>query len=226
MFLHYSGHLKIHSGLFLRYHEYYTRQDSLQSQSTLHTFPRCASCTMGGLYLTKINVNLIILTIFIIMLPTTNKIHTIQLVEYTNTCSGALARSPKPLDYTGLFFRTPDTQSQAVKRCSRSPIGLFMEVRILSSALPVKVPRFSPSMASAPLLLVATFPPYYFICLVNSPSSARLGSMKKQFSYIRACLYSAVFQLWGKFSANLLLGGDLPISGIKVSTSLGFLPQC
>lgn len=111
-----------------------------------------------------------------------------------------------------------------MKTCSQSPIGLFMEVRFLSSALPVKVPRF-PSMASASPLLVTTFLPYYFIYLVNSPSSGRLGSMKKQFPYIHACLYSPVFQLWGKFSANLLLGEELPISAIKVSTSLGFLPQ-
>lgn len=224
MLLHYSGHLKIHSEIFLRYREYYTRQDSLQSQSTLHISPRGARCTMCGLCLTKINI-LIILTLFIIMFPTTNKIHTIQLIEYTNTFSGALAWNPKPLDYNGWFFRTPATQSQAVKRCSQSPICLFMEVRFLSSALPVKVPRFSPSMASASPLLVAMSSPYYFIRLVNSPSSARFGSMRKQFPYINACLYSPVFQLWEEFSAKLLLGEDLPVSRIKVSTNLGFPPQ-
>lgn len=138
MLLHYLGHLEIHSELLLRYHKYYTRQDFLQSQSTLHTSPRGTSCTKCGLCLTKINVNFMILTFFIIMFPTTNKIHTIQLIEYTNVFSGALAWRPKPLDYTSWFFRTPGTQSQAVKRCSQSPIGLFMEVGFLSSALPVK----------------------------------------------------------------------------------------
>lgn len=111
-----------------------------------------------------------------------------------------------------------------MKRCSQFPIGLFMEVRFLSSALPVKVPRFSPSIASASPLLVAAPPPYDFIRLVNSSSSARLESMRKQFPYIHACLYSSIFQLWREFSAKLL-GKDMPVSGMKVSTSLGIPPQ-